>query len=91
MCVRFGSDEKKNIWTVKEKLIPNLHLISFDFYLIVSCGEDEFQCQLGVCKWVDEDYSECVGPCIPNSWLNDGNEDCTDGSDESEYIFNNYT
>ena len=48
----------------------------------VTCSADQFQCQKGVCIHKDDD--ECDGPCIPNDWVNDLAEDCTDGSDERE-------
>ena len=48
------------------------------------CGADKFQCQSGVCKHVKN--PDCDGSCILSSWVNDGEEDCTDGSDESKYL-----
>ena len=32
----------------------------------------------------EEPEDECAGPCISNSRVNDGVDDCDDGSDESE-------
>ena len=47
---------------------------------IGKCNETQFQCRSGECKY---DYStDCKGSCIPSNWLNNGIEDCTDGSDE---------
>ena len=47
-----------------------------------TCGTDQFKCQSGICKYTDN--SNCEGPCIKQSWVNDGEADCTDGSDEEE-------
>ena len=49
----------------------------------VTCSANQFQCQSGVCTHHDDD--DCEGPCIPNNWVKDGAEDCSDGSDEREY------
>ena len=46
------------------------------------CGANQFQCKSGVCK--HDRNVDCDGPCIKNSWVNDGAIDCTDGSDEGE-------
>ena len=46
------------------------------------CGTNQFECQSGVCKYDEND--NCDGPCIKKDWVNDGEKDCTDGSDESE-------
>ena len=45
------------------------------------CNANQFQCQSGICK--HNKNPDCEGQCIKNSWVNDGEEDCTDGSDES--------
>ena len=55
------------------------------FYFIGKCGADQFECHTGVCKYVKN--PNCDGSCISSSWVKDGEEDCTDGSDESEYWF----
>ena len=53
-----------------------------------SCRSDQFRCLSGVCKHTST--SDCRGPCITKRWLNDGDEDCTDGSDESKFFFEVY-
>ena len=50
----------------------------------MNCDADQFQCKAGDCKYSDND--NCNGPCIRSSWVNDGEADCTDGSDEGEYF-----
>ena len=52
----------------------------------LNCDADQFQCKAGDCKYSDND--NCNGPCIRSSWVNDGEADCTDGSDESELPVN---
>ena len=44
------------------------------------CGADQFECKAGVC--IFENNNNCNGVCILSSWVNDGAEDCSDGSDE---------
>jgi len=41
------------------------------------CKSEEFRCQSGECI-----IKGCSGPCIPKNWMNDGEKDCADGSDE---------
>ena len=48
-----------------------------------TCGANQFQCDAGDCIYSDN--ANCNGQCIQNSWVNDGEADCTDGSDEGEY------
>ena len=48
----------------------------------MNCDRDEFQCKSGVCKHYPSGCDD--GPCIPKDWKNDGEEDCTDGSDENK-------
>ena len=57
------------------------------FQFIATCGTDQFQCQSGICKYTDN--GNCNGPCIRSDWVNDGEADCTDGSDEGKlhYFF----
>ena len=44
------------------------------------CDADQFECKAGVC--IFESNNNCNGVCILSSWVNDGAEDCSDGSDE---------
>ena len=60
---------------------------SFGFFS-GECSETEFQCKTGGCKYVND--SDCHGLCIPKSWVQDGMEDCTDGSDEVIGKYENY-
>ena len=50
----------------------------------VKCNADQFKCKAGVC--IFEDNNNCNGPCIKSSWVNDGANDCSDGSDEGKLI-----
>ena len=50
------------------------------------CDADQFQCRAGDCKYSDN--HNCNGPCIRRDWVNDGEADCTDASDEGEFTTN---
>ena len=59
-------------------------LLNFNINNLISgeCYETQFQCRGGKCKYDEDDDDECTGSCIPKDWVNDGIDDCTDGSDE---------
>ena len=40
----------------------------------------KFDCKIAGCT--DPDHEECEGTYIPKCWVNDGEADCADGSDE---------
>lgn len=46
-----------------------------------TCKLDEFRCKSGKCM-----YKGCSGPCIPKDYVNDGEQDCSDGSDEKPLL-----
>ena len=46
------------------------------------CAADQFECKAGNCIYTDN--SNCNGPCILRSWVNDNTKDCSDGSDEDD-------
>ena len=45
-----------------------------------TCTSSEFDCKAAGCT--NPDNEKCIGTCIPKSWVNDGGEECADGSDE---------
>ena len=55
----------------------------YKFVFIATCDANQFRCNAGDCKYTDN--NNCNGPCIRSTWVNDGEEDCTDGSDEGDY------
>ena len=44
------------------------------------CKSSEFDCKSAGC--MNPDQVACKGTCILKSWVNDGEEECADGSDE---------
>ena len=70
-----------------DKWYDNNSCSYFTFFWIIvlpsfseKCNETQFNCKAGSCKYNDNTY--CDGSCIPKIWLNNGRNDCTDGSDE---------
>ena len=49
--------------------------------MILDCPSSHFHCTIGNCIYSDE--PDCYGPCIPQGWVDDGEIDCSDESDES--------
>ena len=52
-------------------------LIHEYIFISVACDAPNFCCESGV-----QGDQECKGNCIYESWINDGVEHCTNGSDE---------
>ena len=50
------------------------------FFSVPTCKSSEFDCKEAGCT--NPDNEECEGTCIPKNWVNDGEEECADGSDE---------
>ena len=46
-------------------------------FFVVVCEAPKFCCESGI-----QGDQECKGMCIEESWINDGNADCSNGSDE---------
>ena len=63
-----------------------MNIFIFPFISIASCGTNQFQCKKGVCKHHDASPSDCYGPCIRIDWVNNNVADCTDESDEGEWL-----
>ena len=45
-----------------------------------ACESSEFDCKDAGCT--NPGNEKCRGTCIPKHWVNDGDEECADGSDE---------
>lgn len=52
--------------------------------VLVTCAENQFRCTGGGYNKFAADFPT---PCIAISWQCDGEEDCTDGTDESDCKF----
>ena len=47
------------------------------------CKEDQFDCKRAGCTDPESKVAVCTYPgCIPKAYVNDGKNDCADGSDE---------
>ena len=49
------------------------------FFSVTTCKSDQFDCKEAGCA--NPDWT-CEGTCIFKGWVNNGKEDCADGSDE---------
>ena len=56
----------------------------FISFFIAKCGSNQFQCISGICKYRNND--NCDEQCIRGDWFQDGEEDCSDGSDEGKSL-----
>ena len=65
---------------IRNNVQTELHMDIDHFSTETRCGADQFECKAGVC--IFSNNNNCDGPCILSSWVNDGAEDCSDGSDE---------
>ena len=65
-------------------LIPHEYMYFLYFFIANTCGSDQFQCTSGICKYTNND--NCDGQCIRGDWFQDGEEDCSDGSDEGKWL-----
>ena len=89
-CTLQDSDDENKAWCSTLVDDNNNHVTGGGHYgdcgpkCPLPCGADQFQCQSGNCKYTDN--ANCNGPCIQSSCVNDGEADCIDGSDESEYF-----
>ena len=53
----------------------------------VVCLSSEFDCKVAGC--MHPDHELCRGTCIPKYWVNDGEDECADGSDEGPICMKN--
>ena len=53
---------------------------NYSFFSVITCKSSEFDCKEAGCT--NPDNKGCEGTCIPKIWVNDGEEECADGSDE---------
>ena len=56
------------------------HINKNDSFFSATCKSSEFDCLEAGCT--NPDNEKCRDTCIPKSWVNNGKEECADGSDE---------
>ena len=72
---RFQCKKDRPHWISKSVDNEILDVFTYQFYFSkVTCDAPRHCCLNG--------DQGCKGKCIPESWTNDGAEDCDDGSDE---------
>ena len=70
---------------VLNKTSGSLKITSDKFPLLSNqskCDESQFECENGVCN---KNNPLCSDSCVPEYWVNDSEDDCTDASDEIDY------
>ena len=75
-----------SIWLLNAPVrLYSIQLASDKFPLLSNqskCDESQFECENGVCN---KNNPLCSDSCVPEYWVNDSEDDCTDASDEIDY------
>ena len=60
-----------------------IHFLDLEIPFGGVCKEDQFDCKRAGCTDPESKVAVCTYPgCIPKAYVNDGKNDCADGSDE---------